>query len=237
MKKLISFYQETLGFENYYSILASKIKENPTEFITSSRFLNGIKFQNDLDFNSEITSSNGDSRIDVPVWFGELSQSTSRVVVFGLEPRDTNSNFNIEKKGNKIYATPFGVDRWNNQSTVKFKPQNKYYRVFQEMMANEKVFLLFSDVVKLYKVLDAENENSVNDIYARKNFLKHAEMEKGNILKELELINPTHIITLGKEANSAVKEVLPNHNNIFGLRHPANGGEKLAIEQLKKLML
>jgi hypothetical protein len=232
MNELVNLYKQ-LGFVDYYNLIQSNRKLNKTEFIQNDRLLFGLDFVNVDSFNL-IECNDGDFRVDVPVWFGDLKNAINRIIVFGLEPRDTNSSFNIERIENKVYATPFGVDRWNNESTVVRKPQNKYFRVFKDLVNNESNFVLFSDVVKDYMVPSKWNVNRKNDELARNIFFEKAKMSIGFLKKEIELIRPTHIITLGLDSYYFVKSNFKNQN-VIKLRHPANGGERLALDHLNSL--
>jgi hypothetical protein len=104
-------------------------------------------------------------RVDVPVWFGDFQRSDNKILVYGREPRDTDKLFNIEVIGNRTYATPFGCDRWNDNSTIK--PQLKYFRIFKEIIGNQENFIIFSDIVKYYIT---NGNKKQNDEKARRTF-------------------------------------------------------------------
>ena len=230
MQHIIEFYKNQLGFENFYDIIVNNMASDTKEFIQSANFLKGVS-TNTIKSNSKIISHENDYRIDVPVWFGDLVNSKRRVIIFGLEPRDTNSNFNIEKIDNKIFGSPFGIDRWNSNSSVKRKPQNRYFRVFNSLVSDETNFVLFSDIVKDYKILKTNNEGRKNDTNAREYFFKKAEEQFSLLRDEIKMINPTHILTLGKDSHQFLINFYPKIT--FRLRHPANGGEKKAKEEIK----
>ena len=233
MNQLIDFYKTCLSFKDYYSIILSNSSNNEFEFIQSNNLLKGFnarKVQNCEIIKSEI----GDCRVDVPVWFGDLSNAKRRIVIFGLEPRDTNSDFNIEKIENKIFGSPFGIDRWNKLSSVKRKPQNKYYRVFKDLVFDKDNFVLFSDIVKHYIIYSTNNEGRENDKAARKLFNTKAEEQLSIIREEVEIIDPTHIITLGADSYKFLSKVYPSIT--YRLRHPAKGGEKKAKEMLNEIL-
>jgi hypothetical protein len=232
MNELVSLYKQ-LGFVDFYNLIQSNRKLNETEFIQSDRLLLGLDFVNVIP-SSLIECNDGDIRIDVPVWFGDIEKAKNKIIVFGLEPRDTNSSFNIERINNMVYATPFGVDRWNEQSTIMRKPQNKYFRVFNDLVNNESNFVLFSDVVKDYSVSSKLNENRKNDEIARKHFFEKATGSLDFLKEEIDTIQPTLIITLGFDSYNFIKSNFKNQK-VIKLRHPANGGERLALERLNSL--
>lgn len=232
MMKLLNHYKK-LNYEKYYDIIITNVKKHENEFIQVSSFLNGITTKETIK-NAKIECEDMDVRIDLPVWFGNLNTAKKRIIVFGLEPRDTNSSFNIEKVGKNVFATPFGIDRWNFKSSIKYKPQNKYYRVFKDFISNDDNFILFSDIVKEYQVISKKNENGKNDKTARELFFTKAANSLAYLTEEIRLVNPTHIITLGNDSFEFLSKYF---NEItIRLRHPSNGGEKIAIEQLNKII-
>ena len=95
MNDLIEFYRKKLGFKDFYNIIKNNIKSNPNDYIQNSRFLETIEASNISSFKN-IKAKPGDLRIDVPVWFGNFEMTEYKIVVAGREPRDTNSDFNVE---------------------------------------------------------------------------------------------------------------------------------------------
>jgi hypothetical protein len=233
MKNIAEFYKNWLGFDSYYDIVINNINSSKEEFIQSANILNGYT-RKPIQPPTGIECQIGDIRIDVPIWFGNLSTAKRRIIVFGLEPRDTNSQFNLERVGSKVFASPFGLDRWNEHSTVTRRPQNRYYRVFKDLISDESNFVLFSDIVKDYKVVSGNNLNRANDLEARNNFLKKAEEGLLFLEKEIGNVSPTHILTLGNESFNFLRKHYSKSTH--RLRHPSNGGEKQAKEQLKALL-
>ena len=235
-EELISFYREWLEFRDYYSIIINSRKSQKSEFSQHPGLLSGIASATDSK-TEELTTRKDDLRIDVPVWFGDAGMAQRKIIVFGLEPRDTNPMFNIERAGNRVFGAPFGADRWNAGSTVRGKPQNKYFRVFNAVLDQKDTFILFSDIVKFYTIIDPENRDRVNDSYAREHFIRHANESLPMLKKEISLIDPSHIITLGNDSFRFIKKLLPDFQDIIkGVRHPANGGERKAKEQLDQLL-
>ncbi len=226
MQKLIDHYRKLKIPNNYYENIRSKVFTDSNEYISSDRFLDGVPISTNPYTTSAIDTSIGDVRIDVPVWFGNLANTKLKVVVIGLEPRDTNSNFNLDRSGNNVFASPFGVDRWNENSSIKRKPQNKYLRVFGNHIENDDLFLLFTDFVKEYKVLNKNNKRE-NDLEARNNFINLSSKWRPFIEREIEITSPDAIVVLGNEAYNVAKKVLFKYRETLkGIRHPAQGGEK-----------
>jgi hypothetical protein len=60
----------------------------------------------------EINTEAGDIRVDLPIWIGNYDLSIFKIVFMGLEPRDSNNKYNIEKVENFVFGSPFGVELW-----------------------------------------------------------------------------------------------------------------------------
>ena len=233
MNRLVDFYKNWLGFVDFYDIVLSNKLRDTNEFIQENMFLcdfNQKRKDNSVIINTKI----GDSRIDVPVWFGNLETAKVRIIVFGLEPRDSDQIFNIERVDDKVFAAPFGIDRWNINSSVKNKLQNKYYRVFETVINEPDTFVLFSDIVKDYYISSDKDSKTENDTLARKNFVDKANDQLKWLFKEVELIDPTHIFTLGEESYRIVNELFPDKT--YKLRHPSHGGESQAKQEISTII-
>jgi hypothetical protein len=232
MKQLTQLYQQ-LGYQSFYDIILSNIQNESKEFIVSPQFLEGWNVEK-ITSKKDINCKIGDVRIDVPVWFGNKQKAKNRVLIFGLEPRDTDSKFNIERVGEKVFATPFGVDRWNPNSTVFRKPQNKYYRVFENVVSDKANFVVFSDIVKDYELVGSNDQKNISDENARDTFFFKAEKALPFLVQEINHIDPTHILVMGKDSYQFLSKAFKSQN-IIQLRHPSKGGEKIAKEQIMSI--
>lgn len=265
LNNLVNFYKKNLGFECFYKILMDRKKDSnySNEYTNSDNFLkdftklsNKVKLEfKNLLFNSIIGNNKINVRVDIPVWFGNYKKN--RIIVYGLEPRDTNKALNIEEKLYNnvkfIYATPFGCDRWNVQpkgkipkvkQKIKGAPHHKYFTAFKEIIQNENIFVIFSDIVKYYEVIG--QSRNANDKIARKYFRKKAlQHENIKLIKnEIKIIKPHKILLLGREAEKVfknciykyVKEECDKTCHIEYLRHPSYGGIYIAKEKLKNII-
>jgi hypothetical protein len=202
MEEIKSFYHNRYNFSNFYTITSKLIRNN--KLLTSR--IERIEFPLKL---PKINCINGNIRVDLPISIGS-EESDYRIAILGLEPRDSNSKFNIERSGKFVFGTPFGIEYWTEK--------NKYYRCFEELLKRDDCYLYFTDVVKEYEVKSSKGEADVN---ARKTFWKKAaDIENISFLKkELEILNPTHIIALGNDTytflyqqfgDKVIKVVHPN---------------------------
>jgi hypothetical protein len=180
--KIKELYKTRYNFQDFYEITTALINQNKL-------FSNG---SNQSVQKDKIECKNGDIRIDLPISFGS-EKATYRLAILGLEPRDSNSKYNIERSGNFVFGTPFGIEYWTEK--------NKYYRCFEDLLKKEDCYLYFTDVVKEYEVKDSKGAADNN---ARKTFWSKAATEENiSFLKsEFEIVKPTHILALGNDTHN-----------------------------------
>jgi len=225
MRELYEFYENTLGSVGFYYELAYKIDANPglyNEHLLLD-YTNGKANQD----NSDIVVVRGDIRFDMPIAIGN-SSAKERILILGLEPRHTDDFFNLMRVGNRVFATPFGIDRWYSKSGKG----NYYGTAFAEFFTNNRVFL-FSDFVKEYKVFDP-NDKKQNSEDARKSFKNLFENTYQSILeREISIFKPTLIVGLGKvDILKKVDKSFLEENSINVIAHPINGN----INRMKRAM-
>lgn len=175
-------YKKRYNFQDFYEIATTLINQNKL-------FSNG---SNQSVKKQKIECQNGDIRVDLPISFGS-EKATYRLAILGLEPRDSNSKFNINRSGKFVFGTPFGIEYWTEK--------NKYYRCFEALFERQDCYMYFTDVVKEYEVKDSKGAADKN---ARKTFwTKAAKDENIAFLKsEFEIIKPTHILALGNDTHA-----------------------------------
>jgi uracil-DNA glycosylase len=183
--KLKELYKTRYNFQDFYEITTALINQNKL-------FSNG---SNQSVQKEKIECQNGDVRVDLPISFGS-EKATYRLAILGLEPRDSNSKYNIERSGNFVFGTPFGIEYWTEK--------NKYYRCFEDLLKKEDCYLYFTDVVKEYEVKDSKGAADIN---ARKTFWTKAALEDNIafLKSEFDIIKPTHILALGNDTHAFLK--------------------------------
>lgn len=214
MVNLFDFYEKNLDAKDFYSNLSLLVRKNPGRY--NGKLLLPAKESSNIPDN-DIKVSAGDIRIDMPVLMGNANAKT-RILILGLEPRHTDDFYNVFKNKEKVFATPFGIDRW--YAGVK---QNIYASAFNNYLCEERLFL-FSDFVKEYHVLDPKDKN-VNSQQARTSFERLFKEKYQNILEEeIKLFKPNIIIGLGKTdiAKKIPKDFIEKYN-IEVISHPING--------------
>ena len=229
MDKLYKFYEKELFGNGFYSLLMHKTKES------TNQFNQNIVFNNTDSSISKVSSdvpkvNNGDIRIDMPILCGNI-KSQRKVLFLGLEPRHTDDIYNIMKIDNKVFATPFGIDKWYSKSK-----QSVYASAFEKFLKLDALFL-FSDFVKEYKVVDPSMKAS-NDLQARDNFKNLFDNKYRSILEqEIKLFEPTLIIGLGKgDISRKVPKTWLNEYNVKVISHPTNGNFNRMQSELSEIL-
>jgi hypothetical protein len=209
-EQIEQLYRSRYDFKQFYPITSILISQNEVLLPINNEKIELSK--------EEIQCKYGDKRVDLPISFGSIN-AKFRLAVLGLEPRDSNPKYNIERCDNFVYGTPFGIEGWT------FK--NKYYKSFKEVLKRNDCYIYFTDVVKEYEVKKTKEEADKN---ARKTFwCKAAENENMVFLKaEFKLINPTHIVALG----SQTYDFLHKHfgDKVIKVTHPNARQDKSSKE-------
>ncbi|UNM96541.1 hypothetical protein MMG00_01375 [Ignatzschineria rhizosphaerae] len=224
MEKILSLYQEKFCFKEFYNTLLQKIKNDPITYTDNLKFLFGYQYKENSQTTSAFDTKVGDIRVDLPVWFGNINTAQLKIMILGLEPRDTHKNFNIERVEKYVFATPFALEL----------QKNKYTSALMKLLNHEKTFIYFSDIVKTY---DVTKNKEFDDKLARKNFSKRASLWHDFILKEIALIQPDLIIGLGNDSYNFLDKNLHLDNIVLKkIRHPSYGGAKIAEQQIHELL-
>lgn len=194
-------YRNKYGYNSFYELATFLIEKNNAIHQRGNTAMKvGVK--------ESIKCSVGDIRVDLPIAFGNLS-APHRLIILGLEPRDSKDIFNLERNGKFVFGTPFGIEQWSSG--------DKYFRSFSEIISRSDCFLYFTDVVKEYEVKESKEKADRN---ARKQFWSKASNEENIafLKEEMSHINPTHIIALGRDSYSFLKEIFGEKVILF--KHP-----------------
>jgi hypothetical protein len=229
MDELYQFYENELGGKDFYGILERKSTEISSHFNQSIIFPK-LHSSSSINYSESEKVFSGDLRIDMPILCGS-PKSKLKILFLGLEPRHTDNIYNILKVGNKVYATPFGIDRWFSNSK-----QSVYASAFKKFLTNDGLFL-FSDFVKEYEVFDP-NQKRLNDEIARTKFKNNFADKYQTILeKEIEIFEPTIIIGLGKtDINKKIAKHWLKQYNVNIISHPTNGNFNRMQSELTEIL-
>ena len=189
MDSLYQFYEKSLGATGFYQCLKKRVTHEQA-------LHNQLLILPDEEYPDQGSEPPGQVerdtlRLDMPVMMGS-QESSERVLILGLEPRHTNDFYNILKRGNLVYGTPFGIDRW--YSSAK---QNIYPKAFHPYLSADRLFL-FSDFVKEYLVIDPKSKVENSEL-ARSRFESLFKSKYRDILeREIAIFRQDIIIGLGK---------------------------------------
>ncbi len=208
LRPILEMYKLKFGFDQFYD--KASLKLNSNSLIKSTLILAGENTSNSL--LDPILIQIGDTRIDLPIWFGGIVESQIKVVVLGREPRHNHNRYNIERSGRNVFGTPFGIEFWSER--------NKYFRSFQSIISNPKIFTYFTDVVKHYNVNESKFKS---DKEAKREFWRKAELDQDNLALlrfEINQINPDLIVGLGVDCNAFLEKHFSCSYYILKLNHP-----------------
>ena len=210
MKKIIELYQSKYKFNSFYEKASFKILQNNN---VNQNFDMGFITSENPEFNYK--AKYPDSRVDLPIWFGNPDSAIIKIMFLGREPSDSADKNNIEKSEemNYVFGTPFGIEFWNEK--------NKYFKAFKEIVSNKNVLSYFSDVVKIFEVSESKNKSKAK---AKVNFWKNADGDTKNIeflMSEVEMLNPDVIIGLGNDSYNFLNKHFSKTRKIEKVKHPA----------------
>ncbi len=212
LSKILKLYSSRYNFQNFYSIAALKIQSNELLFKSYKPSSKELLINSTPILMPRVNE--GDIRVDLPIWFGNDSDSSYRIMILGREPRHSNDKFNIvrDELNKVVFATPFGIELWSER--------NKYYRSFKCLFERKDLFIYFTDVVKYYHVLDSKE---ASDKVAKKNFWHEASnnQDKLNFLKqEIDILKPNVIVALGNDCARFLTMHFAQYYYVFPVVHP-----------------
>ena len=143
---------------------------------------------------------------DLPVYFGNPEICKERIMIIAMDAKRNAPNSDDDVVLNSVFSL-------HSLSYGRKTTKNDYWK-FIEPLTKEN-FVYITDVYKLfyeYTNLDGKPKISNKD----KNFTdtKNGSIHKAILDKEIALINPTKIITLGKEAKTALLAIRPDLGEI-----------------------
>lgn len=158
--------------------------------------------------------------IDFPIWFDWDSEKPKTMII----GRDSQRSHNDNKL---IIGTPFGIGTQGGRKTKK----NKYWQFVEPILNSHKVYI--TDVFKLF----------TKDKTKAKELRKDTDFHYKILKKEIEVIKPNKIITIGKDAKIAIKKILETeineneHDNQTCFIRLSNGLELFFVPHISPLVL
>ncbi len=210
MKNIIELYHSKYKFDSFYQKATFKILQNKN---VNQNFGMGFSSSENSEFNYK--AKYPDTRVDLPIWFGDPNNALIKIMFLGREPSDSEDKNNIEKNEdlNYVFGTPFGIEFWDEK--------NKYFNSFKEIVLNKKVLSYFTDVVKIFDVKANKKESKSA---AKNNFWENAEKDTKNLeflISEVKMLSPDVIIGLGGDSYKFLKRHFGESIPVKKIIHPA----------------
>lgn len=146
------------------------------------------------------------SGIDLPiVIYPESQKGNKRVMIIGQDPRRNKREVRNTKK--VFIGSPWGFH------SIKIRERGSLFLVYEifKFILNEKATLYLTDVIKTC--------GGINGIQK----FRHADSSNYKLLqKEVDMFNPTHIITLGKHACESLMHLNTPEIQIITCVHPGS---------------
>ena len=215
MDELYQFYEKSLGATGFYQCLKKRVTREP---VSHNPFLILPDEEDPTQgFENPGQVEPDTLRLDMPVMIGS-QDARERVLILGLEPRHSDDFYNILKQGNRVYGTPFGIDRWYSGAK-----QNIYPKAFAPYRSVDRLFL-FSDFVKEYWVKDPESKEENSEL-ARSRFGPLFVSKYRDFLeREIAIFQPNTIIGLGKiDISKKIPRDFIKDYGIHVVSHPIQG--------------
>lgn len=134
--------------------------------------------------------------IDFPRWYGNIN-SNKKIMILGIDPLRSQKYFEklgADLKKSIVIGTPYALDNKNLKENIK--TSNAFINFIAKL--SDKNFVYVTDIYKSFyyrKTSNNKQERSYN-IYMKNDKLNAKAKEV--FFKEIELINPDIIITMGK---------------------------------------
>lgn len=224
---LLSFYEKSLEAKGFYSHFHQKKQLTPENY-NPLNFLLPPYSSSQIEISIE--AKKGDLRFDMPMLIGSINPS-QKIMIIGMEPRHTNDHFNLMRLNNRVFATPFGIDRWYSKSN-----KGIYASAFKPYLTEERLFL-FTDFVKEYEIISLE-EKGLSDAHARQHFQSKFENNYQTILEEeIALFQPDLIIALGiKDVSQKIPAAWLAKYNVKVIHHPISGNFRRMQNSMNNLL-
>ena len=195
-----SLFAENIEVEKLYELMITSFNTDLSNFLFSDLFpISDLGSFSTFLTNKSISPFN--IGVDLPIYFGDLN-SKSRIMIVAMDPKRIGQESSVFSLGSVI-----SLHTNEGRNTRK----NDYWNFIEPMIADNLVYL--TDIYKLYYESFIEvNNRQVHQVsnkdktFIGKNTVPF-NINKEILEKEIELVKPTKIIALGKEAASALKQI------------------------------
>lgn len=128
--------------------------------------------------------------IDLPLWIDWNDEKKEKLMIVGRDPQRNINNIKNDEDKRLIIGSPYSLA--SNGGRVA---KNNYWSFIEPLTENQRLYI--TDIYKLFII------NSPEKVKKLRGLPIHYELFK----KELEFVQPDLIITIGKDAEIAVREI------------------------------
>jgi hypothetical protein len=158
--------------------------------------------------------------IDLPSWYGDYN-SKNKIMIIGIDPMRHDNDFK-EALANPYKEVLIGTPYAFHNSEIRVGTNNQNYTQFiNNLIDDNNNFVYLTDIYKLFFYTDIVKKNEFIRSYDYYGKSKKTEGIRNSILvtllEEIRLINPTIIITFGRESfkQLTLKNVVLSKKNIL----------------------
>jgi hypothetical protein len=208
---LKNIYQQLMNYSKNPNVNLSKLESSKNNL--NSKYLEGIeKVKNGLNNNQLVTSY----QTDLPIYIKSRSENAKTLMICAMDPLSAEPSSGPERNSPIDYLTdkvnfwvPFSLIENKKDSNADFFEElslhyNLYitdiYKLFFYVATNE-----WDNKKKKYKFLKSNSRPEFKKI------MKHAEI----LEKEIEIIKPHCLITLGNNSRNALVKISKEKTNII----------------------
>ena len=159
-----------------------KCKNDPKDWIQKKELISEVQ---------QVPKGSFLNGIDFPYWFGK-EKSNKKIMIIGIDPmRDEKvfSKLEANKSDDVIIGTPYAV----HSKKIRSGRTKEYWEFIEAL--SEKNFVYLTDI---YKTFFYTNETKKTRSYVHHRSI-NSESARDILKKEIDIINPDIIITLGNE--------------------------------------
>lgn len=180
----------TYEIENLYDYFSYKNREQNINYIQNKE-----KIHN----NQEIPENTYLLGIDLPFWFGKFD-SSKKIIIVGIDPLRNDVSFEnakADKFKDVVLGTPYAV----HSPKMRKGKTKQYWNFIEKLSQNHFVYL--TDIYKTFFYTDQSKNTRSYNFYKKQKLNKYKDILK----KEIEIIKPDLIITLGNISSNQLKTV------------------------------
>ena len=203
-------FENQIDVTNYYDSMINNFDKDLNLEIGNPLSIENLNFSFQKLLSKKIDISN--IGIDFPVFFDNPNEIKNRIMIIAMDPK-RNGQIHNQITLNSVFSVH---SKKNGRETNK----NDYWNFIEPLTKNN--FVYITDVYKLYYEFNLEDGLNLRHKLSNKDpefIVKKTEAYNQNKLileKEINIVKPNKIISLGNESATALKSIMNiNTNELF----------------------